>query len=473
MADYIDIVVKVGDKKAARGIKDGMPVCYIDPDEWGFQPEYPPQARVPYLYLRAPSSWKSAMQAALLPIPEASQPDAENMPGWVVRRERSAYIDLPALETATGIVGLETSLRGRESVNVLDVRDFGLTTSIFNDADGYEGRGVRDFNQRTSGTYYVGSGQDYTTWSLAYADVGTTLVGTLSFVGKGSTVETATAVVTENLNGNVFNTYSEKPNYGDPTDTTYRVSANVNSFMFHCDMEGSGQFVFYDMYVYTQYSLTSNYHSITTGADPTTGYLFKVYNCLVDKNGNKGSGIVTGTTNGSHQIHDCVVWDQGGTAQGGILLYITAGASASRVENCTTYGCYRGIDCNSTEATLKNNAGFGSSNSDFYALANATGNNNASDDASADDDDWGTGLSNLTNQTASSCLNSTSDTDKGFLDINPSGNLVSAGTTNNLSRSACLRGRPLPNQAGSISIGAAELPRVGNIGRHHRNVRQG
>lgn len=467
MADYIDIIVKVGDKKASKGIKDGMPVSYIDPDDWGYQPVYSDHMHKVFNIIRVPSSWKTQMIKALRVMLENRQNDGENLPDMQVKRERSAYIDLNELETLSGQAGLVSDLRGPGTVPLLDVRGkSSITTSLLKDSKNYKGYGLKDYNAVSSGSYNVGSGETYTLWSGAYADI-SDLSGSLTFTGTSSTTETSSSTITEDLNGNVFTSTTDSPPYGDPTDTSRMVSLNFNGHGFVITCDGGGQFLWYDMYVKTTGTYTANYHSITQG-NPTNGYLFKLQRNMIDKNSRQGSGIVTGASNGAQQLQCNVIWDQGGSAQGGILTFTTVSAALSQIENNTCYGCYRGIDAVNSVATFDNNACLGNT-TDFYDIGSATGTYNASSDTTAANGNWNLGSNNLTSQSTSSCLNSTDDTDPGFCDLLNNGPLADAGTSPTIALSTDIRGRSV--SVSRVPIGAAARSYIGPITGSCRNRR--
>lgn len=459
----VDVIVKVGDQAdASTGILDGMPVCYVDVDEWGYQPVYSDHMRKVYAILRIDKTWLGAVQNVLKPYTKASDSDAMNVDGSITRL-RKAFIDLAALETSLGIPSLEAALRGKGSVDVLDCT--GLTAAVLKDAKNYTGSGHSDHNAVSSGSYNIGSGYDYTTVSAAYADVAA-LTGDLTFTQKAGTTEVSRPYTTAASNGYTFKHTSDIDPLGDPTNTSRLISIGHDGFGLSPDLTGSGAVTLEKLYVKNTVTLNSAYHAVSLGSTALTGTM-SVLNCMVDKGAQQGGGITAGNSSASLRMVNCVVWDQSAN-QGGIFFW-SPKANDTYVENCVAYGCYRGFYHNVAFATeLRNCAAFNSlSGSDYGNTSSSVGRNNCSSDATATNANWSTGTGNITSKTAATSVTSTTDTDSSFLDVLVGGNLDGAGTTPYQTRTNCIRGRLAPGPRGT-SIGASEPTRITAISNVHR-----
>jgi hypothetical protein len=455
MADYIDILFKIGDADTHTpdaGIKDGMIAGYIDPDEWGFQPEYSDWMQRVYLITRVSKTWKPAVINAIQPILNNSlivTPEVSN-----IKRFASGFLDFEQLQTESGETDLVSRVRQGEKVDVLDLRDkTSITTSILKDSSKYTVTGMRDINTITSGTYLIGSSFDYTTWYATWLDLGN-LTGNMNLLQVGSTTETNRIISTVTLGGYTLTCDNLSYHYGRYAKGNV-ISLNLNNFGISPGFNGSGTCVIQNLSIKTIYTLTTRYHSFTPGASPSSGYTLIVRNIMVDKNSNIGAGFAVAFNNITYQFTNCVAIGQLTSSPQNGGFFFDSGSPTVTFENCAAVDCYEGWNMNSLAATLRNCIGYNCGDKDFYLISNSTGRYNASEDASAANENWSSGAGNYTSL-ASWDADSWTYTDDSFLVPSAAGALEGMGEANTLTRTSCIRLRPVPNSGSSTSKGPVE-----------------
>jgi hypothetical protein len=452
MADYIDVFFKVGD--APGLLKDGQPVFYIDPDEWGYEPVLSEWMQRVFLCVRVPKTWKTKLLNVLSCVyvnPDLCDPDIAN-----IKYVRAAYISFDEFATAINDPDLVSRLRGDSIVNIIDLRDKDITTAIFKDMSTHPLTEQPDYNAVTSGSYTVGSGGDYASWVAAFTDIGN-LTGDLTFTQISATAETARITSAAQLNGYTFLATSTPHHLGSTSSNL--ISLNQNEFGFNIAFTNAGTSILDNLNIISAVALSTRYHSVST-SPPVGGIVTQVFsNLLVNKNLKIGSCIYCGAGH-YFSLHNCNVWNQAtSTPQNGGITFMSNAVLTSTVENCVSAGCVIGFflnyDGTAAPVTLRNCIAV-SNGLDYSGTATLTGYNNASQDTSADNANWATGSGNVTGRSVSD-FKSVLIADPNFLDIVPTSDLVDAGTTNTLTRPSCIRGRTVPNMYGHTTIGSSEV----------------
>lgn len=209
----IRIVIKVGDQSSDyTGFRDGMIVCILVPSDLVSD-----HMKKVFAIVDVPDEWASELEIALgtYNMPE-DDPELIVLTGTPVdARMRCRHVDLTQLATSLGDVTLVSDWR---DVTVVPIQDgSGLDVSELQDCVGYDFPDVPDNNLIFSGAHTVGSGGSYTTWSAAFADLGSPLTGNLTLTQITSTTESANSLFNNfDYAGNTLELRSGTPHFGSP-----------------------------------------------------------------------------------------------------------------------------------------------------------------------------------------------------------------------------------------------------------------
>jgi len=151
-------------------------------------------------------------------------------------------------------------------------------------------------------------------------------------------------------------------------------------------------------------------------------YTLYIYNCVLDSNNLIGNCLYSSISTVPTMIYNNILCN----ATYGV--YIASIHPSSIIENNAIFNCNTvGININNRNLTLINNAVFNNI-TNFINIGFATGNNNASSDATGADSDWSSGSDNKTNLVAVDEFKSLVNTDPDFLLPIKDKNLDGTGT---------------------------------------------
>jgi len=451
--DRVALIVKIGDQPTASGkkhlgMKEGMPICYIDEKDWGLSLEKimsPDMHRI-FACIQVDRKKLPFIKKMLKPLG-----GVKNM-----TRQRKKYIKLKTLERETGIVDLESKLRHRVTKVPL-INGMGLTDDLWKGAEGTpEGIENFDINQITAGAATIGVAGTYATWALGFADLGN-LTGNLTFTQISNVVEVAATVTTENLAGNTFRNTSDWSHNGDPT-RGWRIAYNNGATgLIFCEMEGPGTYIVENLYVVA--GAVGNNGALVFFRNIGTAFDFHLCDNLFNCNALFDQGVKPSSAIPVFYMYNNAIWDtaNAGGIGAGFSLSLALNAN-SRVENNVIYGGVRTCwDLINRAAVLTNNYGFNGGGGTFTNIGAATGTNNLADNAQPIDAAWLVGVGNIINAVTGLCVQSINDAQANFLDIVEGGTLDGAGILNTIAaRVTGIRGRVVPGPTGT-SVGTAEI----------------
>lgn len=444
--DRVALIVKVGDKQTAPGkeylgIKDGMPICYIDEKNWKQSLDEILSSEMQRIFgcVQVSRNLLPKIKDWLLPI---GIDEDGKVSDKTIYRPRKALINLAELETKTGILNLESSLRSKVDVvpliNGLELTDldFTGTPEIPNE------KIINDINLITSGAANIGSGETYTVWSAAGADLGN-LTGNLTFTETTLTDESAPFQITEDLVTFRLRCTSDTPHLGDPTKG-HLISRNFDGSQFRLEQEGAnGTFEMEHLYMKRIDAGVGNFFGVSIGAI-TTATKIELHDLLIDTNGKAGHCIEIRDNTPICDLWNMKMW---GT---GLGLLVLPGNALNKYENMTVDDAsVGGFRFDGNPGTMKNcvatNAFAG-----YIDIGGLTRNNLASEDGSA------TGTDAITGITPANEYN-VDDTNSSFLRVKPGGSLENGGTSVSIAANTTgMRGNPRPHN-GNNSIGGDEF----------------
>jgi len=456
MADFIYVLWKVGDQgtgtgKEHFGIKDGMPVCYIDPDDPKYQNWTPsPHTKKVFAVTKVPSALLEDIKDGLQPTTDKEEIDPKTY------RPRKKKINFGALESFTGSIGLETSLRDASTVDVIDCTKEGFSALLTDTATLNPSQ--IDFNAVASGEFTVGSGgsDDYATWAAASSDVDSTVTDTLTFKQSTAVTETATSTFAPDLNGQTLNITSRvRPRKSPASGLQITVNVDANIFVISNTGLGTVNLCHLRMKRGAVSVTGAKYWILINGQDAATA--INIHNNVQDgQNENSIVFIAVGGGGGENAIVS--VWNN--LLWGGYKgIYTTGAHTSNRYENNTIAEITgTGIDLYNTNVTTKNNF-VESTGANYYQHGNAAGYNNAGTDATCTNGNWGTGSGNVPSLTVADEFESIVDTSGvDYFRVLAGSNLDTAGTSPGISlNTSGAQGNTRPHTGSSYSIGADEL----------------
>lgn len=449
--NFLYLTIKIGDKRTALvkpdhiGMKHGMIVEVIDPREWRQRVYHSDHMQRVFGLMKVERSWK---QSLIQTTSSIDTPGAE--------RERAGYIDLPELETLTGIINLESDWKSSSVVTIVDGTM--LSPSIIKDSSLKTFDKVIDWNAVSAGSYTVGTGQDYTTWVDAFADIAN-LTANLTFTQAADSTDTALATITEDLGGFTFKMTSNQAHLGDPTASVHIASFNQNAIMFRFEAEGPG--VMDVGTLYCRRITTAAANSVFAIFQVTTEFTLKFHDILADQNSLGGRFLRILDADVICHVWNLKIWD----ADNGnpFIIDASGGNSSNLYENITILNSdLAAFQFNSNPGTMRNCYGEDPTEAgqDAFVLhSGMTGRNNASSDDTADDANWSVGSGNLTS-IATTEFESTSDSSSDFANV-IDGALSTAGSATEITENIVgMRGNEGGRTGSTPSIGGDEFPAV-------------
>ncbi len=395
MSDHVFLVYKVGDAK--NGILDGMPVCYIDPDNYpnvsDYQSTFSDHMKMVFLTVKLPKSRLSKIKEQLI--------DGES--------KRRSKIKFKKLGLEIGNANLENQLRSNNKVEIID--GTGIEDSIL--FDQLDGKAAIDFNAISSGNFTIGTAADYATIVLFATDLAN-LTGNLTGTVITDVTETASSLINVNLTSFILKITSDFK----------IVTSNFNGILFDLTMEGPGELCIEKLNIVNGFDLTSNIGNFSIN-NINTSSTIRINDNIMDGANEFGRyGIFIFDNTPTLYVYNNICYDYQVAP-----VFVIAGSSQNIYENNTLYNNSRGFRFNNNAGKVQNNSCFDNSVSDFENVGSATGNNNASSDTSADDGNWNSGSNNQISLVAAEEFVSLIDTEDDFLLPIAGGNLNGNGIT--------------------------------------------
>jgi len=452
--DRIALILKVGDQQAPEGLEwTGFrhldPLTWIDEQDWGDTLEniLSQDMRRIFCVMQVGRNMLPYLKANLVPTHDTTDEE----PDTLIYRPRLVRFDLNVIKSISGDPDIEAKLLSKDTVvdmlNATEISDsaFKDATLISNSPE------VKDVNVITSGSANVGSGQTYTTWQLALADVGS-LTGNLTFTGTSATTEATQPTVVVALGGFTIECNGASThlgNYNNGFLTTVSHSANN----FSIAGTGGGDIKVHHFKMSRTVTASTRGLITTNGSAGTSNYY--AYNNILQNNGNGDQGFRITDPSPIFYIYNNMIVDG---AAGGFLA--TAGDlnASSILENNSVHGSPNGISLNTIAATLRNNMVFDNSTACFVNQSAAIAKNNACSDATGEDADFGaTSANNLASLTIANEVDSTTIGDGDtYLRPKSTGSLINAGFTTLISgHTTYIDGTTI---GASVHIGAKSRP---------------
>jgi len=396
--------VKVGSKKDVSGksvMKDGMVIEWYDARDWrNNEVVFSDNMQITTALIKLKRDWRTNLINGVKSVSKTGK-----------ERARANYFELSELEIALGIPSLEANLRGKSIVPVLD--GTGLSSALLKDSTKKDAWYAFDLNATTSGSHDIGSGETFTTWSAAYADLGD-LTANLTFRGVSATTETSSPVITEDLKGFTFLNNSDTPHNGDVT-AGHLVSWNAAGVLFNLQQEdtvGGGILEIKDLRMKRLVDGGSSFHGLIQLAAIGTEHLVKLNDLFLDGNGKIGSGIYSADSTPIIEAFNLKIWTEGGASSQG-LYFETAINAKSKFENITVFSTTNNFRLVNLVLALVNCLSLDSVTTDFSQHGNAIGRSCVSTDATANS--FGTNVNNTDSVTATDEVRSLDDTEPDFL----------------------------------------------------------
>ena len=448
----IRLVIKVGDSSSDNdGFRDGMLICTLDPND-----ALSDNMKKVYAIVDVPDSWASEIATGIclykIPVVDTETELTPDTPSDA--RMRCRHVDLAQLSVSLGDASLESDWRDSTIVAVQD--GSGLDISELQNSIGHDFPAVPDNNVITSGTHTVGTAGDYSNWVAAFADVGTPLIGDLTFNQITNTTEASAPISTiVVLSGNKVLFDSATPHNGDPTAGNQIIMAFAASppdFRFRLNSTQSVGSAQEHRNLHFRGTAGAGFmHDVDVPINVTT----TVHDILLDGGTFRGGFFINGA--GSAEMWNLQAWDISGTG-----ISLPSFATSMVAENCSvrnsdSIGFQYG---NSASVTIRNCYSVDNTTWDFFLgflFLNPTRESLASSNTDA------TGTGAITNVTITDEVVSILDSSSDFLKLKESvgDDLHISGTTPSISgNTAGIRGNVRPH--GSTSIGADEFELILN-----------
>ena len=382
-----------------------------------------------------------------------------SFPSQADYRARNRYLDLAQVAVALGDASLDDDWRGPAIVPVQDGTS--LQVSELRNAVGHDFPDVPDFNAVSSGSYTVGSGGDYATWSAAIADVAAPLTGDLTFTQISDTTETAGINITKAVSSYTFTLDSDDPHLGNPIGGhEILVDHTANPAVALSPGVGAGDTGTLDVknLRLRANQNTSNANMITAiaSANGTAQW----HDLMLDNNGSQRAGLGT-AGNGTIDVWNVVSWESDAN---GISVQAPS-SGLHRIENCTSIDCDAyGFSANISSALyeFRNLVAVNNTVSDFRPNNPTVRINLASTDGTAG------GTSPETNIITGDEFESLSDASADFMKLKAGGVLDDSGASAAVSGNTNgIRGNARPGSDSLVSRGADEI--VTATGRARRS----
>jgi len=395
MPDRGLVIFKVGDKTPALNkqhltTKEGSLIEVIDEAYWQDAIEYivsSKQMHTVYAMGFVDPKFIPFLQSTLLQIG-----DKEDTKEY---RSRNKLIELEHLATRTPGLAVSPSTlvdAWRSKNQVPNLWDWtGLKESDFIDASTKSNTPeIQDLNAVSSGSYTVGSGKDYSTWATAVSDIAN-LTGNLTFTQETDLTATSEGFLTESLNGYDLTFTSDTPHNGD-FSSGWVTSLNYSTgTMIWISCEGSGNFYANDLNI--QAITTTSSNQVFRTATISSSFNGFIHDIIFDANDLWGNFLTFVDSTPVFKVYNLGILDP--TSSG--LNAGTSSGSNTVFENITIRGSgYSGFEVAGESVTVRNVAIEDSSYADYRIHRYAYGYNNASEDDTADDDEWNSGSGNIT-----------------------------------------------------------------------------
>jgi hypothetical protein len=305
----------------------------------------------------------------------------------------------------------------------------------------------------SSGSYTVGSGGDYATFNAAFADIAATLTGNLTLTLISNITESATITYLGNINGYTLKITCDPAgrHNGIYSDGYLVTRTGGGLFKLHGDSSSNPS----SSVIIEHLKIIVNANgSVIEFSDPNTTAGKWIYrNLIIDKNGHPGNAIrVIGNGGVDTEIVNCLF------INGTNFNTSTAIACDNNtlIQNVTIYKFHHGVAGENRTFRCENISVIDNYSDAFIFISSATGYNNCSNDATADDANWATGSGNLINKLTANCVVSLNPASPNFMYVLDGGDLHLAGYGSNLVsyNNFCIRENP--RSAISVSIGACE-----------------
>jgi hypothetical protein len=419
-----------------------------------------------YAIVDVPDSWGASITQALEPHGQSysDRPDAANPtkqlklhPAAADAQIRQRYIDLSELATALGDASLETMWRAGVPVPVQDGTD--LNVSTLKNSIGRTFPEVPDHNVVSTGSFTVGSGGSYSTWSAALADIGSPLTGNLTFTQISDTSESAQAAV-GGLDPDGFTLLldCDTPHLGDPTsghEISLDFAGGANPAMritfINANTAAGSTVEIKNLRFFSAVDVVGGgadmleINSITVSGTKIT----RVHDCMFDANGGFRDGLRLMQDN-EMEVWNLVIWDSDNVA---FQCFQNVTPGTAKIENCVFKDAagfgYSGP--NHAGITERNNVAVGTGAFDFFSGASVIRENLASSDTTAG------GTSPLTNIVEATEFVSTSDASADFMKVAAGQALDTSGATQEAFNTKGIRGNDRPGLDAFTSRGADEL----------------
>lgn len=390
--------VKIGDKQCAPGkewasLRHGMVICWQRLQRTvltGKQVSGPEPGRMDKIAfgilemddtLENENRLKYACEVAEVWVKE-NERDKEK---W---RARRGYVDTLEIATKIGDAKIDTDWKAEaKSVEPKYVPAFAPATDVKESSASTFEASIIDRNAVSTGSFTVGSGGDYSTWALAYADIAN-LTGNLTFTQIADVTEVAAATITENLGGFTFAcTVGDGNWHYANTARGYLTTISHAGHGIDLQCEGWGVVEISRLRLKrTTASTTADYGMLNVDA-VTDGWSGSIHHCVLDC-GNVQTMCIR-INDGDPCLNIYTNKCYGGLAAAGTTqgIGVPAGSAGSTYENNTCTGLDFGLNLGDQGGTVQRNACYANT-ADFANTANATGYSNASDDATAADANW-------------------------------------------------------------------------------------
>ncbi len=393
-SNFVYGIYKVGDKitapgKEYLGIKDGMLVEVVDPKEWSKgAPILSDHMQKVFCIIKHTRDWKEDLRKA-----SKSHGNPSDQNNYKVKRKK---INFDELGNAIGDTTIDWKLRN-ETINLIDGTV--LRKSILKNTSAMKKHRsfvCYDYNAITIGDSTVGSGGAYTTFAAAFADLGN-LTGDVSFIQISNVIESATAGLTEDLNGYTLTITTDTPHNGN-YNSGWVIDCAFSSNLWTFQHEGPGVTEICGLKILRSTATTSGRFAFQYSAI-TTAFTFNIYSNLINNNNRTHSFLRSDDPSVILHVYNNISWN----GQSGLVYSTSDGNANSVVENNTFYSYTgNGIEVNvAVGGIFRNNICF-DNGVDFNIGAgiNLTGENNADSDGTGANGNWATGTNNQINQVA-------------------------------------------------------------------------
>ena len=302
-------------------------------------------------------------------------------------RPRIKRLNPKKLKKVCGIDDIESRVHTDEALPILNglllsADDFDDASLLSNDLE------FRDVMAISTGSATVGAGggaPNYLTWVLAIADIAN-LTGNLTFTQVNNTSENAVAIIEETLGGFTLDLTSDTPTLGN-SNSGWLIDIAHDDHMIQWRHEGAGTTYTRNLRFKRTVAGSSTIKAAIYIANIATGFNGYIYNNIVDGNSLAGEGIRLNDDDPVICVYNNMVYN----AVTG--LGVNVSNVSSKIENNAVTGCTSGINANAKNLTFLNNAIMGNT-TNYVNIGGATGNNNASNDATGADGDWNAGSEN-------------------------------------------------------------------------------